>query len=229
MTESQKYFLERTTSLGTLVRFHRNRRLAKKFRRWQKNGAVPPLPDLGKQRVVLEHLERFSLDVFIETGTYKGRMVYALIPHAKEIYSIELDQSHFQNARRRFAGYANVHILQGQSGEVLPRLLKDIDKPCLFWLDAHYSGGSTARAELETPIMQELGCILSHAKADGHVILIDDARCFTGQNDYPSVKSLEKFIQAVSPGRIFEIRNDIIRICPDGLDGPDESLGQKKP
>ncbi|MHC4680337.1 MAG: O-methyltransferase [Planctomycetota bacterium] len=193
------------------------------------NGAVPPLPDLGKQRVVIEHIERFSLDTFVETGTYKGRMVYALIPHAREIYSIELDETHFKNARRRFAGNPNVHILQGQSGEVLPRVLKDIDKPCLFWLDAHYSGGSTARGGLETPIMQELGCILAHARADGHVILIDDARCFTGENDYPSMKSLEEFIWTTSPSRTLEVRADIIRIYPDGSGPQNRTLEENKP
>ena len=211
MKESLKYFLERTIPFGDLARFKRNRQLKKKFSQWEKNGYVLPMPDLGKQRVVIEYIKRFSINIFIETGTYKGKMVYAVIPHVKEIYSIELDETHFQNAQERFAGYPNIHILQGQSGEVLPKILKDIDKPCLFWLDAHWSGGFSAKGEFETPVIQELRCVLNHIKANEHVILIDDARCFTGENDYPALKMLKQFILDIQPSWIFEVKDDIIR------------------
>ena len=211
MKETFKYFLEHITVLGTLARFQRERQLRKKMRRWEKSGSQLPMSNLGKQRVVQEYINKFSPDIFIETGTYKGKMVYAVIPHVKEIYSIELDETHFQKAKERFAGYTNIHILQGQSGEVLPKFLKDIDKPCLFWLDAHCSGGFSAKGEFETPIIQELRCALNHMKANEHVILIDDARCFTGENDYPALKMLKQFILDVHPGWIFEVKDDIIR------------------
>ena len=208
--EPLKYFIERTTPFGALARLRRNRQLIKKLRKWEKNGAVLPMPNFGKQRVVIEYIKGFSIDTFIETGTYKGKMVYSVIPHVKEIYSIELDITHFQNAQKRFIGYPDIHILQGQSGEMLPKVLKDIDKPCLFWLDAHWSGGSTARAEIQTPIMQEMQCILGHSRAAEHVVLIDDARCFTGEGDYPTLEGLESFIRNVWPDGIFEVKDDII-------------------
>ncbi len=209
--EPLKYFLERTTPWGTLARAHRQRQLRKKYRQWQKAGAVPPLPNWGKQQVVVEYIREFAPAVFIETGTYKGKMVYAVMPHVQEIYSIELDPTHYQNARRRFAGYANIHLFEGQSGDVLPGVLEKIQQPCLLWLDAHWSGGSTAKADLETPIMQEMECVLSHPCAARHVLLIDDARCFTGQNDYPTLQTLEKYILASQPDWVFEVKDDIIR------------------
>jgi hypothetical protein len=211
MEEPLRYFLERTTPLGTLARTHRQRRLRKKYQRWVRSGAVPPLPNWGKQRVVIEYVRRFAPTVFLETGTYKGKMVYAVMPHVQEIYSIELDPTHYRHAHRRFAGYANIHIRQGQSGDVLPEIVKEVQQPCLFWLDAHWSGGSTAKAELETPIMEEMNCILNHPLADRHVILIDDARCFTGQNDYPTLQVLEQRIGAAQPDWVFEVEDDIIR------------------
>jgi len=81
----------------------------------------------------------------------------------------------------------------------------------LFWLDAHWSGGSTAKGELETPIMQEIECILAHPLSARHVLLIDDARCFVGQNDYPSLETLRKRILAAHADWLFEVQNDIIR------------------
>lgn len=211
MKEPLKYFIERSTPLGIVGRFQRKRQLKKKLRRWEKAGSQLPMPNLGKQRVVIEYIEKFLPEIFIETGTYKGKMVYAVMPHIREIYSIELDETHCRNAQRRFAGYPNIHIIQGESGEVLPEVLMNISEPCLFWLDAHWSGGSTAKADLETPIIQELECILSHRKAADHAILIDDARCFTGQNDYPALEALERFILGIQPGWTFQVRDDIIR------------------
>jgi len=215
MEEPLKYFLERTTPLGTLARIHRERRLKKKFRQWQEAGAAGPMPNFGKQQVVVQYIKKYRPAVFVETGTYRGKMVYAVMPHIENIYSIELDQTHYQNACRRFAGYRHIHILQGQSGEVLAEVLKTIEKPCLFWLDAHWSGGSTALGDLETPITQEIECILNHPLAGEHVVLIDDARCFTGQNDYPALQTLKNVILSAQPGWVFEVKNDIIRAHAD--------------
>ena len=215
MKETFKYFLENRTVLGTLARFQRERQLRKKMRRWEKSGSQLPMPNLGKQRVVQEYINKFSPDVFIETGTYKGKMVYAVMPYMKEIYSIELDQTYFEKAKRRFAGYQNIHIIQGQSDEILPKILNDIKKPCLFWLDAHWSGGSTAIAETQTPIVHEMQCILEHPRAAEHVILIDDARCFTGESDYPTLEGLESFIRNFYPDWVFEVKDDIVRTHSD--------------
>lgn len=210
MKEPLKYFLERKTLFGKIARFQRDRQLLKKYRTWEKKGAVPPMPNYGKQQVVIEYINSYSPDIFIETGTYKGKMVYAVIPFVKEIYSIELDEVLFRNAEKKFVGYPNIHILQGQSGQILPEVLKDIDQPCLFWLDAHYSGGSTAKGDLDTPIIQEMECILNHKRANDHIILIDDGRCFIGDNGYPSLQYLKKFILSKKPDWFFNVNRDII-------------------
>jgi hypothetical protein len=81
----------------------------------------------------------------------------------------------------------------------------------LFWLDAHYSGEGTALADSETPVLSELDCIFSHA-VKGHVILIDDARCFDGKGDYPSLPEIKTYVSERRPDLICEVRDDIIRI-----------------
>lgn len=206
-----KDFLERTTFLGAMARHHRLRQLKKKYTIWQRQGMGGAMPNYGKQQTVIEYIKRFKPQVFIETGTYKGKMVYAVMPYIDNIYTIELSEFHFERAQNRFAGYPNIKIIQGQSGHILPEILKDISKSCLFWLDAHFSGGSTAKSGSETPIMQEIECILKHHKADEHIILIDDARCFTGQTDYPTIEALKNFIFNNHPDWVFEVKDDIIR------------------
>lgn len=228
MEESLKYFLERTTPLGRLARIHRQRRLRKKFHQWEADGATGPMPNFGKQQVVVEYIKKYCPAVFVETGTYKGKMVYAVMPHVKNVYSIELDRTHYENARRRFAGYRHIHIVHGQSGEVLADLLKGINERCLFWLDAHWSGGSTAKGDLETPIMQEIECILHHPLAAEHVVLIDDARCFTGQNDYPALETLKSVVLSAQPDWVFETKNDIIRAHPDRLETREMCLDEER-
>lgn len=209
--KSIQYFLECTTPLGSVARYRRERRLLKKLREWERRGRILPMPHFGKQQVVLDHLRDFNIECFVETGTYKGHMVYAVMRHVGCAYSIEIDPTLCREAQRRFAGYANVNILLGQSGDILPLILERLDQPCLFWLDAHYSGGSTGKSDLDTPILQELDAILNHRDADRDLILIDDARCFTGQGDYPRIETVEAFIMGRQPSWEFAVKDDIIR------------------
>jgi len=191
-------------------------RLRKELLLWEKEGRPIPPPHLYKQRTVKEYAGVFSLPTFIETGTYEGDMVSATKRIFDKIYSIEIDEKLCNKARQRFSKLKSIRIIHGDSGKVLPKLIKEIDKPCLFWLDAHYSGGITSKGDLETPIVQELECILNHP-IKRHVTLIDDARCFTGQNDYPTMEELKKFVHEKNPNLVFRIENDIIRIYPQLL------------
>ncbi len=110
----------------------------------------------------------------------------------------------------RFARYGHIFILHGDSGQVLPEILAGITGPCLFWLDAHCSGGVTARGDCETPVVKEVAAILDHDER-GHVVLIDDARCFVGKDGYPTLDQLRNLILAIRPEWTFEVEDDIVR------------------
>ncbi|MCK5342235.1 MAG: hypothetical protein KAR20_02460 [Candidatus Heimdallarchaeota archaeon] len=187
------------------------KRFGKKYTIWKKQGAQLPMPHYGKQLALEEYIVRFEPEVFIETGTYTGHMVLSMLDKFYKLYSIELDKVLYQKAVETFHGYKHVHILQGGSDIILGDLLRNVDAPCLFWLDAHYSGGSTAKADIETPIIKELEHILNHPLADRHILLIDDARCFDGTNDYPDIKVLENLIHQSFSDWHFEVKDDIIR------------------
>lgn len=166
-----------------------------------------------KQKIVTEFAKTFSVDIFIETGTYLGDMVYAVTSTFKEIYSIELDEELSRAAQRRFKRYINVHIVSGDSAKKLPMLLGKIDRPCLFWLDAHYSGGITAKGGQDTPVMQELRFIFVHP-VKNHVILIDDEGSFTGKDNYPTMEEVRNLVSDLAPQYSLETKDDIIRILP---------------
>jgi hypothetical protein len=71
----------------------------------------------------------------------------------------------------------------------------------------------TAKGEKDTPIKEELLQIINH-KVKDHIILIDDARLFNGENDYPGIKKIKNLISKYLPSHTFEVKNDIIRILP---------------
>ncbi len=178
---------------------------------WIASGKPVPPPPAIKQQVVKDYAQRFSLTTLVETGTYLGDMVFSMRDVFRQIFSIELSVPLYLEAKERFSSRSHIHILQGDSAQVLPKTLTYLNEPCLFWLDGHYSAGITAKGDLETPIMQELEAILSHS-IKNHVILIDDAREFTGMNDYPTVSQLKEFVAKSRPDYQVDLENDILRI-----------------
>ena len=185
-------------------------RRARIVRQWQRAGRPLPPPPAVKQRIVREYAKRFRLGTLVETGTYLGEMVQASHSVFSQIHSVELDTALFERAQEKFAGARGVHLWQGDSAAVLPQILAQINTPCLFWLDGHYSAGLTARGPRDTPVLEELQAIFAHPVA-GHVVLIDDARCFTGEGDYPAEDALRARILRERPDWILENSDDVLR------------------
>jgi hypothetical protein len=183
----------------------------KKIILWQLTGRAIPPPHVVKQNIIKYYATKFRLQNFIETGTYMGEMIDAVLNTFPKIISIEFDPALAERAKNKFSSYGHVTILQGDSGQVLPSVITNITEPCLFWLDAHYSGGVTSQSDLETPIAKELKVLLEHPCPD-HVILIDDARDFTGQNNYPTLEEVEKIVLGKRSDWLMEVDADVIRL-----------------
>jgi hypothetical protein len=177
---------------------------------WEKEGCPAPPPHTIKREAIQAYKKAYSLETLIETGTFMGDMVEAQRKKFRTVISIELDTSLYQKAKERFSKASNVKILNGDSGEVIEGIVKELNSKALFWLDGHYSSGITAKGVLNTPIIKELTYVLS-SKID-HVVLIDDARLFVGKEDYPSLSELEKFIKGLRPDYSFEVKDDMIRL-----------------
>jgi hypothetical protein len=178
-------------------------------------------PHLVKQRALLEYAKRFHLRILVETGTYYGEMVAALKNRFDRIESVECDPRLAQMATRKFAGHSHIHILEGESQELIPRILQSITAPALFWLDAgYYTWDGLLRNKQR--LSMELHAILSTPHA--HIVLIDDASTLKFRApDAPepaNVAELQANLAAAFPAHHVEIQHDIVRITPRPLTPP---------
>jgi hypothetical protein len=198
---------------GALHRWQQRRRDGRELAAWQRAGHSLPPPPAFKRQLIREVGRRFGTRILVETGTYYGHTVAASLGSFDAIYSIELMDELYQCARSRFARHRKVKLRHGDSAQELSQILREVSQPAIFWLDAHYSGIGTARADRDTPILKELQTISQH-RVKKHVILIDDARCFDGTNNYPTIEGCRSLAATFWPASRFEVADDIIQITP---------------
>jgi hypothetical protein len=181
---------------------------------WRLGGSkLPPLHEI-KQYHLLQLKKRFGPSVFVETGTYRGKMIFAMRPYFERLVSIELAEHLARRAEATFAGCPEVTIVRGDSAERLREILDGLDEAALFWLDGHYSGGETGHGEKSTPIMEELEAIFGH-HVSNHVIAIDDALCFGQDPDYPNIDRLRDMVYSSGRGRSLDVVDNMILIVPE--------------
>ena len=196
---------------NSILKGLKNRQNKKVMMEWKNNGCPVPPPHIVKQIAIGEYQQKYGHSILVETGTFRGAMVEAQKTRFKKIISIELGMELFEKAKQRFRNDRNVIIMHGDSGKVLPKILKDdISEPAIFWLDGHYSSGITAKGEKECPIFEELDAIFNSKKFN-HILLIDDARFFNGEGDYPTIDKLTEYIKSKNENYKVEVKDDIIR------------------
>jgi hypothetical protein len=120
-------------------------------------------------------------DTFVETGSYRGFTLDYMKDRFRTLHSIELSRTWYDFCVARFAQFPHVHLYHGDSVELLPRILQGIDEPVIVFLDAHYSGGGTAKttASCDTPLLQELAYLKTRTADD--IIIVDDTSFFGGK------------------------------------------------
>jgi hypothetical protein len=183
------------------------------IRKWAAGNHQGPPPHAIKVQNLLTLADIFGINVLIETGTYRGHMIEATAHRFRQLYSIEVFEPLATAAKTRFARFPNVTVIHGDSSEVLPTILPDIDEPVLFWLDGHYSGVGTGKGIVDTPVKNEIRHILNLRKSHVDVVLIDDARCFDGSSGYPI---LSEFIEELADqfACAIHVADDAIIILP---------------
>jgi hypothetical protein len=141
----------------------------------------------------------FINSYFVETGTFGGDgILKALAAGFSQIRSIEYDPAIFSAVCMRFKYRNNVQLFCGDSAQSLWDIIKDIQEPITFWLDAHIyppraDGGKNC------PLLEELEQIKWHP-IKTHTILIDDMHCAgTAAFDYLTQEDLIQKIKEINP------------------------------
>jgi hypothetical protein len=114
----------------------------------------------------------------------------------------------------------------GSSQNELKNMIKDINVQMTFWLDGHWSGGNTAKGDINSPLVYELETIKNH-NIKNHIILIDDLRMFpVAQDEYGfdlDLNKIKKIILGINSKYEFfyadgHVPNDIlVAIAPNQL------------
>lgn len=168
---------------------------------WWGGGCEPPPPNARKRQLLHETRCQHGLAVAVETGTFLGETTAFLAESCKRVITIELEPALAARARDRLRDRPHVTVLEGDSGELLQKVLVGLDEPALFWLDGHFSGlhegVQTARGAVDSPLRDELHALAAWAPSRASAIVVDDARLL-GTSGYPTLDEIRTLFTAQS-------------------------------
>ena len=176
---------------------------------WHRDGWQVPVPHFVRRATLVREARAFDAKEFVETGTFKGDMTWSLMPLFGKLVTIEVQPDLARLARQRFGRHPKVEVIEGDSLDVLAAVCGALHGPALFYLDGHDSGGITGSGKKPCPVMDELEVILGTIKVPLRVV-IDDARLFGDNPDYPSVGDLTDLAARHRPGVTCRVENDAI-------------------
>lgn len=128
-----------------------------------------------------------NINIFIETGTYKGGTIIPMSKYFKELYTIDICENayKFTSKLAKKNGIKNINFYLGDSATELTTIINKIDKNnnCVFFLDGHVTdnnSGYTGKGIFDVPLLEELKQI-NEKRNNNDIIIIDDYRIF-GKN-----------------------------------------------
>lgn len=156
-----------------------------------------------------------GINTFIETGTFMGDSAVWASGIFESVYTIEAAERYFSKAKQRLSNFKNVNVLYGKSSDLLPECVSSSTPKRLFWLDAHYMGGTSFGEDFECPLIEEIQSIPVDSDS---WILIDDARYFISQNfsflhnqtQWPNIGEIIYELSKVQKSRLAFIFQDVI-------------------
>lgn len=172
----------------------------------------PTLPALARVEFLTRHAEQHNLRNFVETGTASGDTCAWLNAIFDHLYTVEIVPTVQAQAAARLSQYPNVWCYLGDSTDIIPIILDELDGPALFWLDGHYCGSEEARGVKDTPVIEELEAIL--ATGQPHHIFIDDARIFGRDPAWPTLEEIRHIGTSQDRPFAFSYHHDILCLVP---------------
>ena len=163
-------------------------------------------------------VEALGLGLAIETGTHLGDSAATLSEMVDHVWTVELSHEYVLRARARYGDREAITFLEGSSPAVLVGLAPSVDRPALYWLDAHWCQADTAGYEAQCPLLAEIEALEQSPTAAQSVILIDDARFFLGRpwpssyrrSDWPTFMEIADRLRARHPRYVTTLMDVII-------------------
>jgi hypothetical protein len=171
--------------------------------------------------LVLRLRDRFGLDTFVETGTFQGATAAWAARHFHRVLSVELSPTMFARASATLGGLNNVEMAQDHSVTFLEKIVRKLEGPALFWLDAHWCGGAPTGGSPNglCPLLDEIAEV--NRSTSDHFILIDDARYFLTPPEppynpafWPSLWEVMTALHGRSKERYSIVLDDVIVAVP---------------
>jgi hypothetical protein len=163
--------------------------------------------------------DALGLRYAVETGTYMGSSAAALADLFDRVWTIEWSEELWAQAKSAHRDRP-ITFVHGSSGVVLREVLAEVDGPALLWLDGHWSGGVTAGADDECPVLAEIAAVDASDHGAQSVILIDDARFFLAppmlphkREQWPSLMEVADLARAAHD-RYVTVVEDVIVAVP---------------
>ena len=162
-----------------------------------------------------------SITALVETGTFKGDTVANLEPYFDKVVSIELSETLWADAAKRFQKSHKVQILHGSSQDKLRELRSELENiGALYWLDAHWCVSTDTAGELsQCPLIEEIQAI--EKLNSNSVVLIDDARLFLAPplapheiSQWPCLHQIIANLFLLSSEHQLMVVNDVIAFYP---------------
>lgn len=130
-------------------------------------------------------VEEFDIDAdkystFIESGTCDGDSINRINQYFEVVHTIEVAPHFHQMFLNNYSHLTHVTAHLGDSSKVIPQILPTLteDACCVFWLDGHYSSGSSGKGDKDVPLIEECNAINETYKPDEGIVLVDDYRLF---------------------------------------------------
>lgn len=156
----------------------------------------------------LHIFKKYLNPIFVETGSFKGEGIQCAIDAGFDtIKSVEIDQIRYEYCLKKFKNNQKVFLYLGSTEDNLWDMIKDINEPITFWLDAHWSGPGEPMSDQKCPLETELSIIAKHP-IKTHTIMIDDMRCCnTDYFDFKTKDQIEQALLKINPNYKFIYEN----------------------
>jgi len=173
------------------------------------------------REIVLKFKEKAAIKNFVETGTFKGNTSFWAAAHFEKVYTIEIDPAISKSTASRPDCPKNIDFKIGNSKDVLPKLIDQLEGRSIFWLDGHWCNVTDIGKDMECPLIDELKALQNLKNA---VILIDDARAFLGpmppphdNTQWPRIDEIFLILKEQFSSHLVTIADDVIYCLPPDL------------